>query len=160
MKHIINFSKPALLAIMLTLVFSGADCKKDETPGPWYPITNENGEPVFGVFESRIPCPDCERMKFGLVIYKDAQTNMATSYFMSRIFVGKGNERTTNKGQLTTEAGTQLDSLAIVYQLDSNAPEEFKLFWKISEDILFILDKNLMPRVGDAGYGYVLNRVE
>ena len=56
-------------------------------------------------------------------------------------------------------AGTQLDSLAIVYHLDSNAPEKFKVFWKVSADLLFILDDNLLPRVGDAGYGYELNRM-
>lgn len=79
---------------------------------------------------------------------------------MSRIYVGKGDERTTNTGQLSIETGTPLDSSAVVYRLDSNAPEEFNLFWKVSEDILFILDENHLPRVGDAGYGYVLNRTE
>ena len=29
----------------------------------------------------------------------------------------------------------------------------------IGEDILFILDENRMPRVGDAAYGYALNSI-
>jgi len=32
------------------------------------------------------------------------------------------------------------------------------VFWAIGQDILFILDQDGGPRVGNAGYGYALNR--
>ena len=40
----------------------------------------------------------------------------------------------------------------------SFAPPEFRAFWAIADDILFILDRERGPRVGTAGYGYALNR--
>jgi hypothetical protein len=126
--------------------------------GSWYPTVNENGDSIFAVFESRIPCADCERLKFALVLYRSSEANLPTTYRMARVYVGKGDERIVNQGTWSVVQGTHLDPEAVVYRLDEQAPEEFRLFWAIGEDILFILDRDLNPRVGDAGYSYALNR--
>lgn len=124
----------------------------------WYPSVNEDGDPVFAVFGSRVPCSDCERLKFALVLYRDRKTHTPTTYRMARVYVGKGDDRIVNQGTWSIIHGTRLDSQAVVYRLDGQAPEEFRHFWAIGDDILFILDRNLSPRVGDAGYSYALNR--
>jgi hypothetical protein len=77
---------------------------------------------------------------------------------MARIYVGKNNDRLTNSGKIVVKQGTSLDSMHIVYYLSTGAPKEYQIFWKVTKDILFILDDNLTPRVGDAGQGYALNR--
>jgi len=158
MRTIFSFGKVLITAVLVLLLIG---CKKDQG-GPlpsWYPETNEDGDPVSAIFESRIPCEDCERLKFSIVIYENAQTHLLTTYLMSRIYVGKSDERITNAGNITVSTGTSLDSLHIIYRLTSGAPAEYQSFWKIDEHLLFILDENLTPMVGDAGYGFVLNRI-
>ena len=152
----------ALLLICIVSIASGCN-SQPTTPAtvePWYPATNENGDEVFAVFESRIPCNDCEKIKLALALYVDSETKLPTTFQMARVYVGKGNDRTINTGTWTITQGTSLDSQAVVYQLDTNAPEEFQYFWAIGEDILFILDQDMNPRVGTAGYSYALNRVQ
>ncbi len=157
--RMISSSGKFLITTTLVLLLIG--CKKDQgSPLPhWYPETNELGDPVSGVFESTIPCEDCERLKFSIVIYENAQTHLLTTYLMSRIYVGKSDERITNAGSIIISTGTSLDSLRTIYRLTSGAPAEFQSFWKIDEHLLLILDENLTPMVGDAGYEFVLNRV-
>ena len=145
---------------MLAILLFMTSCKKDEAAiVPWYPETNANGDAVLAVFESRIPCSDCERLKLALAVYGNAQTNLPSTYMMSRIYVGKNNDRVSNSGKMIVTQGTSLDPLHTVYKLTSGAPVEYQFYWKINEDLLFVLDANLTPMVGDAGHGYVLNRI-
>lgn len=148
------------LASILIIMSGCAYFKKAPTTfEPWYPVVNENGDPVFTVFESRIPCAviDCTKIKFALALYRNRETKAPTTYKMARVYVGKGNDRTVNEGTWIITRGTKLDPQAVVYQLDSNAPQEFRSYWAIGQDILFILDQDMNPRVGDASYGYALN---
>jgi len=150
-----------LLLICVASITTGcnAQSKTPITVEPWYPATNENGNEVFAVFESRIPCDDCEKIKFALALYVDSKTQQPTTYQMARVYVGTGNDRTINTGTWTIIRGTSLDSQAVVYRLDENAPDEFQYFWAIGDNILFILDQGMNPRVGTAGYSYALNRI-
>lgn len=149
-----------MVSVLATITFFMTSCNAQEIEPPlWYPETNANGDTVLAVYESRIPCPDCERLKFALVIYGNTQTSLPSTYTMARVYVGKNNDRLTNSGNVVVKQGTSLDSMHIVYQLSSGAPSEYQLFWKVTKDVLFILDENLTPRVGDAGQGYALNRV-
>ena len=146
---------------LLAFLVMAVSCKKNSADAiqPWYPETNANGDPLLGVFESRIPCADCERLKFALAIYQDQQTNLPTTYVMSRVYVGRDENRISNNGNVNVTTGTSIDPSHIVYNLTSGAPNEFQSFWKVDDNLLFILDSNLSPRLGDSGYGYVLNRV-
>jgi hypothetical protein len=148
--------------MFLLFVMLGSSCTSlGGTPTafpPWYPLTNEKGDTVFAIFESRIPCADCQTIKFGLALYWEPKTKTPTTYQMSRIHVGQGNDRTVNAGTWTITSGTKLDPQAVVYKLDANAPPEFRTYWAIGQDILFILDPELKPRVGNAGYSYALNK--
>jgi hypothetical protein len=160
-KFDIRLLEKALFLICILIVATGCSNKPttSTTVEPWYPTTNKNGDVIFAVFESRIPCDDCEKIKFALALYMDSETKAPTTYQMSRVYVGKGNDRTINEGTWTISQGTNLDNQAIVYQLDTNVPQEFRSFWAIGDDILFILDQKMNPRVGTAGYSYALNRI-
>jgi hypothetical protein len=126
----------------------------------WYPLTNDDGDAAFADFENHTPCDvdQCDRLKFGIVLYRDA-AGEPTTYLMSRVHVAVSDDRTVNIGTWSIEQGTALDPDATVYRLNDGAPAEFDLFWAIGDDILFILDEDRAPRVGDAAYGFALNRV-
>ncbi|MEI2695207.1 MAG: copper resistance protein NlpE N-terminal domain-containing protein [Saprospiraceae bacterium] len=148
-----------MVAAVVTITVFMSSCKAQKiAPEPWYSETNTNGDSVLAVYESRIPCPDCERLKFALVIYGNTRTGLPSTYTMARVYVGKNNDRLTNSGNIIVKQGTSMDSTHIVYFLSTGAPKAYQLFWKVTKDILFILDDNLTPRVGDAGQGYALNR--
>lgn len=168
-----KLSKPIIILIITLTVLSGTALylfqqgyfqKAQTVFPPWYPAVNENGDPAVADFENHTLCPldaasTCNRMKFGIVFYRDPQTQAPTTYIMSRLFVGVDDVRHVSQGTWTVTHGTKLDPQAIVYQLDSNAPQEFRSFWAVDEDILFILDQDMKPRLGDGAYGYVLNRI-
>lgn len=136
---------------------------------PWYPAINGNGDSLQNVYESRVPCldaeakarPACQRVKLALAIYNDVKTGAPNSYQMSRVYVGDGlgDVRLLNSGSLLLGKGAAFDSEAIVYRLDANAPADFRVFWQVSSDIVFVLDAEEQPRLGDTGYGYALNLV-
>lgn len=152
----------------LMLVACAEDSSTAGAPSPWYPRVNAAGDPVFAVFESRLPCldeqalatPGCERVKLALVLYRNPRTAAPTTYLMSRIYVGGGDRRYLNEGNWTIDSGIKKDAHARVYELDANAPADFRSYWVISSDIIFVLDRTRAPRLGDAGHGYALNRTD
>ena len=153
------------LVLFIAVFFSIAgSCRKENMESnmpPWYSEINQNGDSVYGVFENKLPCFDevFTKIKFALAIYKNAPTNLPTTYMMARVYVAKNeNGRITNTGDISISKGIPSDLTVSVYNLTSGAPDEFRHFWKINNDLLLILDNDLQPRVGDASYGYVLNR--
>ncbi len=131
---------------------------------PLYPAVNKNGDPLLGSFSSRIPCGDCYGIKFGLVLYHDAETKAPTTYKLMRVGVGGSrgygeNDRIVNEGTWTIKRGVAGYPNGVVYELDLNAPSEYKSYWAINENLLLILDQYGNPRVGHEGFGYILNKV-
>ena len=151
---------PVLVAALLIGV-SASGCLQ-EPPGayrPLYPAVDAAADPLFAVFESRIPCADCEKIKVALALYRDRDTDAPTTYKLARVYVARSPEdRIVVEGTWAIAHGTKLDPHAVVYQLDAHAPRDFQLYWAIGPDILFMLDEARNPRVGTAGYGYALNR--
>lgn len=150
------------LARQVTVVLLLGACRASTaatSDAPWYPERNAAGDPVAAVFESRVPCDGCERLKLALALYRRSGTGAASSYEMSRVRVGDGDLRTVNRGEWVEARGTALDANAPVVRLTSGYPEDIREFWAIGEDILFVLDRNRAPRVGTAAHSYALNRV-
>lgn len=140
---------------------------KDITPpAPPYPSVNMNGDRIMAVFEGRTPCVGCdqeEKVKIALVLYGDSQTNAPTTYWLGRVLVGNqegAGQRVETMGTLKMRRGVQSYPGAIVYELDTNSPEEFRLYWRLNEDILLPLDQNMVPKVGNASWGYMLSRIQ
>ena len=156
-----------IIRVLLLVTLSGCMYQQryPTIPEPWYPSANENGDPIFAVFEGRIPCTDpeqigCEKIKIALVLYHGSKSKAPTTYKLARVYVATSPEgsRVVVDGALTVTHGTKLDPNATVYRLDASAPREFQAYWAIDQNILFILDKDLNPKVGTAGWSYVLNR--
>lgn len=142
---------------------SGQRPETEQKFPPWYPETNQNGDTVYAVYENKLPCFDkgCTKLKFALAIYQNSQTKLPSTYMMARVYVAKDeNGRITNSGNISISKSTISDAIITVYNLTTGAPDDFKHFWKINDSLIFILDNNLQPRVGDASYGYVLNRTK
>lgn len=167
MKNSVTYRTPAskiITIILLTLsVFSVGllSCKKETKTAPeksWYPDPNLNGDIVSGVFENMVPCTMCDRIKVELVIYKNPKSGLPTTYLLARTYIGRSNTRIISSGNITITRGTQADPTATVYQLDPNAPEEFRLFWKVDDNRLLMLDADRKPQLSNVGLGYVLNR--
>jgi hypothetical protein len=125
---------------------------------PLYPTVNARGDPLLGVFGSRVPCGDCFAVKIALVLYHAADTKMPSTYKLLRVHVGRGNDRTVNEGTWAMTRGVAGYPNAVVYKLDANAPAEFRTYWAINDKLLLILDQYGNPRVGDEGFGFILNR--
>lgn len=132
---------------------------------PWYPTENAQGDPASADFEAHVPCtidpvpdPACQRVKLGLVLYRDSATDGPTTYVMSIIRVGVGDDREVHRGAWTIETGTALHPHDAVYRLGA-APDHLREFWAVGDDLVLLLDPDRMPRVGDAGYSFTLNRV-
>lgn len=119
---------------------------------------NSRGDPLFGVYEGKAPCEDCNALKIGLALYRDDKTWAPTTYKLVRVYVGKNNDRVVNEGVWKVDGEVEGYPDAVVYELASSAPGEFESFWAINDDLLLILDEDGKPRVGNAGFGYLLNR--
>jgi len=79
---------------VFVIVSGCAHVGKAPTPlAPWYPVVSDRGDSVFVVFESRIPCADCEKIKFALALYRNREADTPTTYKMARVHVAKGDDQ-------------------------------------------------------------------
>ena len=132
--------------------------KAPTTFDPPYPELNRNGDPILAVFEGRIPCDgeDCQMLKVGLVLYQNRETKAPTTYWLGRIGLW-GNDRAVTEGNWTMQRGIKEYPEATVYKLDSNAPPNLQFFWRVNENILLPLDRDMSPKVGNSAWGYMLS---
>lgn len=54
--------------------------------------------------------------------------------------------------------GRPLNPDAVVYRLGGDAPDEFRNWLALGEDLLLLLDSDLRPRLGDASHSFTLSR--
>ena len=121
------------------------------------------GSVVLAYYEGRTACQElmaalqegyreaCAKRKLSLVLYVDSATRRPTSYKLRGVGIRSGT------GKWTIEKGTPTDPEAIIYRLDMGAVN--MLLWKGDEQVLFILDQDKRFLIGNAKYGYTLNRV-
>jgi hypothetical protein len=79
---------------------------------------------------------------------------------LARVYVGDDSGRIVDAGTWTIGKGIAADTRAQVYELDLNAPVDFRSYWVLSDDVIFVVDQDRRPRLGDAGSGYALNRTK
>lgn len=74
-------------------------------------------------------------------------------------FLG-GGTKIAIEGKWTTSFGTNENAKKKVYHLKGNKGQSELLFIKMDDNILLFLDKDKDFIVGDASFGYVLNRIQ
>jgi hypothetical protein len=152
----------ALCALVVVLALGGCVRSREmvATFAPPYPEANEGGEPIYAVFEGRVPCStdDNDKLKVSLVLYQRRDTKVPVAYWLGVVGCGQGDKSTVRQGALHLSQGTKEFSDARVYELDANSIPELRLLWQVNENILLPLDDNRSPRVGNAAWGYMLSR--
>lgn len=125
---------------------------------PPFPERNSANEPIVAVFFGRIPCAlaACEKRKVELVLYGRDQGQVPTTYWLGQIGVGVSNERAVTTGSWAIRRGVQGYPDAVVYALDSAADESLQYTWRVSNEVLLVLDKSMSPRSGNGAWGYML----
>jgi hypothetical protein len=144
-----------------------------EKPGPpapapslSYPISPRATGPVFGVFEGRTPCrgiahalnlreiPGCIKVKWRVTLNQDSQTAAPTMYKIE----GTLHRSAAREGTWAIERGSK-EPGSVVYRLDATDTEGALLLMKGDNNVLYFLDGQRQPLIGNADFSYTLNRV-
>ncbi len=120
------------------------------------------------VFVGRTPCqefaqehpemnvsPTCFKLKWKLVLNRDPLTNLPSTCVMRKIVDNQPKEVT---GRWSIQRGTISDPESIIYQIDFDGQGESISLLAGDNNILFFLDKNHQPLVGNQDFSFVLNR--
>lgn len=120
------------------------------------------------VFVGRTPCqefaqehpemnvsPACFKLKWKLVLNRDPLTNLPSTCMMRKIVDNQPREVT---GRWSILRGAISDPESIIYQIDFDEPGESISLLAGDDNILFFLDKNDQPFVGNQDFSFVLNR--
>jgi hypothetical protein len=151
----------AIAAVVLALLWQGWDNRRAAVSfDPPYPPVDAAGAPILAVFEGRIPCsiPNCQQRKVGLVLYQHGTAGNSGTYWLGLVRVGIGSGRDVVQGAWTTRRGVDAYPEAVVYELDSKAPDDLRRFWRVTTEILLPLDDSQRPKAGNAAWGYMLSR--
>jgi hypothetical protein len=154
--------------IWLGLTLSSQPPPTQATVAPTAP----SGSTILGVFEGRSPCgdvgrelnsamnADCQRIKWQLTLYQQANTQTPTTYVLTNVYVGMGNERFVSEGTWDITQGTKSDPDAVVYRLELDKSPGSLSFMKADDNILLLLEQDLSLMVGDASWSYTLSRTD
>lgn len=122
---------------------------------------------LIGVFDGRTPCqyfanylhekrgPECIKIKWRLVLYKDPVADNTGTYEMLGFIYTRESPR---KGNWSVQKGTAADPEAIVYELEMPGNDPIYL-QKGDDNVLFFLDKGKKLLIGNREFSYTLNRV-
>jgi hypothetical protein len=121
------------------------------------------GPHIFGIFRGRTPCQDlagilnadaveaCNKVKCRLFLYQDPTTKQPTTYE----WFGK----TKWTGKWSIAKGAKSNPSATVYRLETPDPKAQLAFLKLDDNVLYILDRNEAPLIGNIHFSYTLNRI-
>lgn len=121
---------------------------------------------LVGRFDGRTPCQeiahlinhevsqDCFKSKWSISLYQDPVTKIPTTYVIASTF----HRKKAREGTWSIGKGTTANPNAIVYQLDTDNPQETIYLMKADENILYFLDKDKNLLVGNQLSSYTLNR--
>lgn len=125
-----------------------------------------DNKPLPDIFVGRTPCqelagqlreitiPECIKIKWKLIIYKDPGSENTGTYNMWGFIYKKDNPR-AGKWRLTK--GTKTNKEAIVYELEEKGRPSFFL-QKAGDNVLFFLDNDKKLMIGNGDFSYTLNR--
>jgi hypothetical protein len=123
-------------------------------------------------FSGRSPCreiaaevkhqvgADCIKLKWSLVLYRDAKTLAPTTYRLRGTLYRNEAAQTerVREGKWKITKGTKTDPNATVYQLEAFGSDGPIFLLKADRNILFFLANDGRLLVGDKDFSYTLNR--
>jgi hypothetical protein len=134
-------------------------CAEEAPASPVPNLEPPAGSVRFGIFEGKVPCSGCERIKMRLTLHRDERDDSPTVYVLERIEVGHGNERLISRGTWTTAEGSPTAPCATVVTLDGS-PDAFRRYLLLGTNLLLMLDQNLEPLVGNDVHSFTLSRTK
>lgn len=129
-----------------------------------------NKEPLMlkTIYDGRTPCryfaeylkepvrEECIKIKWRLVLFRENKTSESGTYELTG-FVFRRDQPTT--GRWETVKGSAEDAEAEIIRV--NIPgKKALMFLKLDENVLFFLDKNNQPLVGNRDFSFTLNRMK
>jgi hypothetical protein len=117
------------------------------------------------IFDGRTPClnfakeydlqvsDDCIKLKWRIILQRDANTFLPTTYILNRIL-----SRTNTEGKWSVKKGEGLNSDAVIIQLDPDKPNKSMSFLVGDENLIFFLGKKNQLLTGDSNFSYTLNK--
>ena len=109
----------------------------------------------------------CDRTKWNLALYVDAQTQKPTTYKLSSEYGYHVDNRTllikgsnVHEGRWTITKGVKADPNATVYQLD---PDDARLtisFQLVDANVIHLLDRDSSMTIGNAAQSFTLSRID
>jgi hypothetical protein len=120
------------------------------------------------IYEGRTPCREiaaehpemkvsaaCFKLKWQLILNRDAVTYKPTSFSIRKIIDGKAQHVT---GKWIIRKGTGARAGQTIYTIEPDKPDASISFLVADDNILFFLNKDDQPYIGNADFSFVLNR--
>jgi hypothetical protein len=145
-------------SFLLIVAIALAGCAQREAVDPIPDRSPPAGSHLYGVFEGKVPCEDCERVKVRLALFRNSDSAGANTYLLERIEVYEGH-RVTSRGRWSSTRETVAGLDGLVYRLEG-APDDFGWYLAVGDDLLLMLDRELTPRVGNASHSFTLSRTQ
>lgn len=122
-----------------TLLITG--CKVENLPqsatSPDTLPSTETGQTQDGPYSGVLPCADCPGIKTDINFYYDSQTNQPVKYFQTETYIGQTSPLSSQGKFITLEKNGQT-----ILQIDPDDPELTRLYQKINDKSIKLLDKN------------------
>lgn len=120
------------------------------------------------IYDGRTPCKEiaaehpemkvsaaCFKLKWQLILNRDAVTYQPTSFSIRKIIDGKAQHVT---GKWIIRKGTGTRAGQTIYTIEPDKPGASISFLVADDNILFFLNKDDQPYIGNADFSFVLNR--
>lgn len=95
------------------------------------------------------------KLKWQLVLNRHPVSLLPTTFTIRKIIDGKAQQVT---GKWIIQKGTGSSLGKIMYIIEPDKPAESIAFLVADQHVLFFLNKQLEPYIGNADFGFVLNR--
>lgn len=120
------------------------------------------------VFDGRTPCQEiasdhpemnarasCFKLKWKITLKRDSITHLPTTYTIRKVV---NNQLGNVSGKWTIIRGTATSPHAVIYQLNPDKPAEAFSFLVADDNVLFWLNKDNEPYIGNEDFSFTLNR--
>ena len=156
MHKYVGFFRFGLFSMIAAMLTANPSAKAES-----YTLPGESSKPsaeefigtrgLVGIYYGHLPRDGHPRQKVTLVLLADPESGAPKGYVLERIGVAKmPNARFITKGGWKLIKDPHRPA-AVIYELDSEAPSEFRDFWEVDKSMLLVLEKDL--RVRRSGFG-------